>query len=86
MFALKYVAHLVDLCPFLSEKSVAERSSESQMWELIEPVPLNEDGSSIDAVLGRNPEVHYIYVCTKVCWQEPSLTCGFCFFCVLIEA
>lgn len=29
-------------------------------------MPLNEDGSSVAAVLRSNPEVHYIYVCIKV--------------------
>ncbi|GAB2220072.1 hypothetical protein Droror1_Dr00007715 [Drosera rotundifolia] len=39
--------------------------SEQSKWELNKPVPLNEDGSSVEAALGRNPDVHYIYVCTK---------------------
>lgn len=37
------------------------------MWELTKPVPLDDDGSSAEAVLGKNPDVHYIYICTKVC-------------------
>ncbi|KAF9619034.1 hypothetical protein IFM89_004378 [Coptis chinensis] len=51
---------------FQNEKFVAERSSGRQAWELTKPVPVNDDGSSVDTILGRNPEVHYIYVCTKV--------------------
>lgn len=34
-------------------------------WELTNPIPLNEDGSSVNSVLGENPDVHYIYVCIK---------------------
>ncbi|KAF5191839.1 Methyltransferase-like protein [Thalictrum thalictroides] len=47
------------------EKFVAERSAEHHKWELVDPVPLNEDGSSVESVLGRNPDVHYVYVCAK---------------------
>lgn len=43
-----------------------EKSSGQKTWELITPLPLNEDGSSVAAVLRSNPEVHYIYVCIKV--------------------
>lgn len=43
-----------------------EGSSEHPMWELTDPVPLDDDGSSVEAVLGNHPDVHYIYVCTKV--------------------
>ncbi|GAB2236151.1 hypothetical protein Droror1_Dr00027890 [Drosera rotundifolia] len=39
--------------------------SEQSKWELNKPVPLNEDGSFVEAALGSNPDVHYIYVCTK---------------------
>ncbi|KAJ8471970.1 hypothetical protein OPV22_026313 [Ensete ventricosum] len=42
-----------------------EKRSGQKTWELITPLPLNEDGSSVAAVLGSNPEVHYIYVCIK---------------------
>ncbi|XWS14277.1 hypothetical protein CRYUN_Cryun36dG0108800 [Craigia yunnanensis] len=42
------------------------RSSEQPMRELTNPVPLEESGSSVEHVLGKNPDVHYIYVCTKV--------------------
>ncbi|THU47417.1 hypothetical protein C4D60_Mb09t15270 [Musa balbisiana] len=42
-----------------------EKSSGQKTWELITPLPLNEDGSSVAAVLRSNPEVHYIYVCIK---------------------
>jgi len=43
-----------------------EKNSEQRTWEPMAPLPLNEDGSSIIALLGSNPEVHYIYICTKV--------------------
>lgn len=36
------------------------------MWELTNPVPLDDYGNSVEATLGKNPDVHYIYVCTKV--------------------
>ncbi|KAL5700404.1 hypothetical protein ACHQM5_025848 [Ranunculus cassubicifolius] len=41
------------------------RRSEGKKWELTEAVPLNDDGSSVESALGRNPQVHYIYICTK---------------------
>ena len=43
-----------------------EKSPGPKTWTLTNPVPLNTDGSSIATLLGSNPEVHYIYVCTKV--------------------
>ncbi|KAL9273380.1 eEF1A lysine and N-terminal methyltransferase-like protein [Drosera capensis] len=48
-----------------SEKVVSSGCSEQSKWVLNKPVPLNEDGSSVEAALGRNPNVHCIYVCTK---------------------
>lgn len=39
---------------------------EHPLWELTKPVPLDDDGSSLEAGLGKNPDVHYIYICTKV--------------------
>ncbi|KAL3727876.1 hypothetical protein ACJRO7_032595 [Eucalyptus globulus] len=36
------------------------------LWELTNPLPLDNEGSSAETLLGRNPDVHYIYVCTKV--------------------
>ncbi|KAM7484919.1 hypothetical protein LguiA_000928 [Lonicera macranthoides] len=49
------------------EKLLSERSSEREKCELTSPVPLDDDddGSSVEAVLGKNLDVHYIYVCTK---------------------
>ncbi|XP_077218616.1 S-adenosyl-L-methionine-dependent methyltransferases superfamily protein isoform X2 [Tasmannia lanceolata] len=47
------------------EKLGFERGSEHKLRELTDPIPLNKDGSSAIAVLGENPEVHYIYVCIK---------------------
>ncbi|KAM7279536.1 hypothetical protein ACFE04_006670 [Oxalis oulophora] len=40
--------------------------SEKPLWELTKPVPLNEEESSVEAALGKAPDVHYIYVCIKV--------------------
>ncbi|CAL9779164.1 unnamed protein product [Musa acuminata subsp. burmannicoides] len=54
-----------------------EKSSGQKTWELITPLPLNEDGSSVAAVLRSNPEVHYIYVCIKdesQRWQQGTET------------
>lgn len=49
---------------FLPERT--EKTPRQKTWELTTPLPLNEDGSSVSAILGSNPEVHYIYVCIKV--------------------
>lgn len=46
---------------------MVEEKSEHPIWELTNPVPMENEGSSVEAVLGNNPDVHYIYVCTKVC-------------------
>ncbi|CAL0309713.1 unnamed protein product [Lupinus luteus] len=42
-----------------------DKSDNNPVWELTKPVPLNDDGSSVDEALGQNPDVHYIYICTK---------------------
>ncbi|KAJ8619310.1 hypothetical protein MRB53_027839 [Persea americana] len=34
-------------------------------WELTNPIPLDDDGSSVTSTMGENPDVHYIYVCIK---------------------
>lgn len=47
------------------EKLLSGGVSENPVWELTNPVPLDDDGSSVEAALGKNPDVHYIYVCTK---------------------
>ncbi|PPD97875.1 hypothetical protein GOBAR_DD05129 [Gossypium barbadense] len=44
----------------------AEGSSEQPTRALTDPILLDESGSSVEDVLGKNPDVHYIYVCTKV--------------------
>lgn len=49
-----------------AEKLVSGESSEHPIWKLTDPVPLDDDGSSMEAVLGKNPDIHYIYICTKV--------------------
>jgi len=49
-----------------SEKLVSGESPEHPIWKLTDPVPLDDDGSSVEAVLGQNPDIHYIYICTKV--------------------
>ncbi|GAB4859031.1 hypothetical protein Ancab_010499 [Ancistrocladus abbreviatus] len=62
-FMWKIELHVID-------KAVSSGGSGQMKWELTDAVPLDEDGSSVEAVLGKNPEVHYIYVCTK----DDSLT------------
>ncbi|KAH1209215.1 EEF1A lysine methyltransferase 4 [Glycine max] len=47
------------------EKLASEEKSDNPVWELTKPVPLNDDGSSVEEALGQNPDVHYIYICTK---------------------
>ncbi|XP_022636136.1 endothelin-converting enzyme 2 isoform X2 [Vigna radiata var. radiata] len=47
------------------EKLASEEKSDQPVWELTKPVPLNDDGTSVEEALGRNPDVHYIYICTK---------------------
>ncbi|RVX22236.1 Methyltransferase-like protein 13 [Vitis vinifera] len=51
------------------EKFMLEAKTEHQTWELTNPVPLDDEGSSVEAVLGKNPDVHYIYICIKA--QKP---------------
>uniref|UniRef100_A0A7N1A5G4 Methyltransferase type 11 domain-containing protein n=1 Tax=Kalanchoe fedtschenkoi TaxID=63787 RepID=A0A7N1A5G4_KALFE len=61
---------LKDLCAWtiklhVIEKTLTEDSPKSLSWELTKPVPLDE-GGSLEATTGiKNPDVHYIYVCTK---------------------
>ncbi|XP_059632007.1 uncharacterized protein LOC132274693 isoform X2 [Cornus florida] len=56
------------------EKLVSEGSSEHHKWDLTSPLSLDDDGSSVETVLGKNPDVHYIYVCTKDDSLRPGLT------------
>ncbi|KAK4755679.1 hypothetical protein SAY87_009436 [Trapa incisa] len=48
------------------EKLVTEGKPNEQR-KVTGPIPLDDDGISAEAVLGKSPEVHYIYICTKVC-------------------
>lgn len=54
------------------EKLVLEESAEHPKWKLTDPVPLDGDGSSMETALGKNPDVHYVYICTK----DESLKAG----------
>ncbi|KAM2018714.1 hypothetical protein ACFX1T_021619 [Malus domestica] len=47
------------------EKLSCEDKPEPPIWDLTNPVPLHGDGSSAEELLGNNPDVHYIYICTK---------------------
>ncbi|OMO58529.1 Methyltransferase type 11 [Corchorus olitorius] len=48
----------------------AEGSSEQPNLDLTNPIPLDEGGSSVEDALGKNPDVHYIYVCIKEAKQS----------------
>lgn len=50
----------------MADKLLSDEGSEHPVQELTNPVPIDDNGSSVEAVLGKNPDVHYIYVCTKV--------------------
>ena len=49
-----------------------EKSSNQNKWELTKPLPLDDDSTSLVALLGPKPDVHYIYVCVKVSLQLSS--------------
>lgn len=58
---------MVSLPP--ADKFLPEEISEHRAWDLTCPVPLDNDGISAEAALGKNPDVHYVYVCIKVSYQ-----------------
>lgn len=43
---------------------VGAKPEDKQKWELTRPVPYQE-GKSMEDFIGKTPDVHYIYVCTK---------------------
>ena len=49
-----------------------EKSPNLNKWELTKPLPLDDDSTSVVALLGPKPDVHYIYVCVKVSLQLSS--------------
>ena len=49
-----------------AEKLLSEESSGHKKWDLTSAIPLDDNGNSVEAALGKNPDVHYIYVCIKV--------------------
>jgi SAM-dependent methyltransferase len=49
------------------DKSLTDQPLDTPKWELTKPLPLDADGSSVESAIGKNPDVHYIYVCIKVC-------------------
>jgi hypothetical protein len=57
---------LLILLSLMADKFLSDEGSEHPVQELTNPVPIDDNGSSVEAVLGKNPDVHYIYVCTKV--------------------
>ncbi|CAI9779706.1 unnamed protein product [Fraxinus pennsylvanica] len=65
-----YRLHLLrDSCSWTIKLHVIEKlpladSSERQTWDLTSPI-LFDDGGSLETVIGKNADLHYIYVCTK---------------------
>lgn len=47
------------------EKFVSEKRTDAPKWDLLKPVPFDNNVSPLETVLGQNPDVHYIYICTK---------------------
>lgn len=47
------------------EKVVTGVRSDKPKWELTNTIPLDDEGKLVEEVIGKNPDVHYIYVCTK---------------------
>ncbi|KAK3025335.1 hypothetical protein RJ639_043844, partial [Escallonia herrerae] len=58
------VLHLMGLS-LHAEKLRLEERSERQTRELTSPISLDGCGSSVEKLLGKNSDVHYIYVCIK---------------------
>lgn len=54
------------------EKLVTGVRCDKPKWELTSAVPLHDDGKSMGEIIGKNPDVHYVYICTK----DESLTHG----------
>lgn len=53
----------------VADKSLTDHHQplETSKWELTKPIPLDAEGSSVESAIGKSPDVHYIYVCIKVC-------------------
>lgn len=66
LFKVKKFINRKDQLLFCTEKLASEEKSSGPVWELTNPIPLNDDGSSVEHALGKNPDVHYIYICVKV--------------------
>ncbi|XP_038881149.1 EEF1A lysine methyltransferase 4 isoform X1 [Benincasa hispida] len=56
----------------VTEKYVSEKRTDPPKWDLLKPVPLDNDTSLLETVLGQNPDVHYIYICTKDSSLKPD--------------
>lgn len=50
-----------------ADKNLTGQPLETPRWELTKPIPLDDEGSSRESAIGKSPDVHYIYVCIKVC-------------------
>lgn len=67
IFFVIYVLISVCAITMYAGKLSREDKPEPPIWDLTNPVPLHGDGrSSAEELLGNNPDVHYIYICTKV--------------------
>ncbi|KAG6737162.1 hypothetical protein POTOM_059801 [Populus tomentosa] len=60
---------LLILLSLMADKLLSDEGLEHPVQELTNPVPIDDNGSSAEAVLGKNPDVHYIYVCTKFIYR-----------------
>ncbi|CAH2053478.1 unnamed protein product [Thlaspi arvense] len=47
------------------DKSLTEQQLETPKWELTKPIALDDEENSVESAIGKSPDVHYIYVCTK---------------------
>lgn len=57
----------------LSIDKLIDESSDHPACDITSPIPLDEDGTSATAILGKNSDVHYIYVCSKVSFVHLSI-------------
>jgi hypothetical protein len=56
---------LLILLSLMADKLLSDEGSEHPVQELMNPVSIDDNGSSVEAVLGKNPDVHYIYGLVK---------------------
>ncbi|XP_031738181.1 EEF1A lysine methyltransferase 4 isoform X2 [Cucumis sativus] len=47
------------------DKFVSEKRTDPPKWDLLKPVPFDNDVRTLETMLGQNPDIHYVYICTK---------------------